>query len=751
MKNQTKKLLSLVAAATMLASTLAATACGGYSLKEPLSGTAATDVKAESNGGFAVKKGDYIYFINGAEDYTADNSYGDVVKGSLMRIKADMSGEAEVVIPALVGSQNFETGIYIYGDYVYYAAPTTDKNIQGVVENSWIDFKRAKLDGSDTMSDYYFRLSSNSTNFRFVEEGDTVYCLYEEDSMLKSFNTKTRTTTVLAKGAGTFYFDKKDVTSGTVYYTMGVTYDIDSSKSTAAPYNQIYKVNASATATVNAKEASYTVYHGDEEYRTYDFDKDYLEEVNEEAENAHDHDHESEVTYDFNDYSTYPYVNLGELVVDGIGKGAKELTPYNDIENTTDANDDTIGGYKYTITRNENGGVYYTREGDTKLYFYDGGAANTVAANKDSDTVALNTTKASASAIMNYDEETGTHQYIYLSGSNIYRATAAKKDDAEGLEAGALAEDIKLCGGASSKTLWKVEGEYLYYYGSGSNGNALSRIKYDGDADDYHEILNLNEENKEFRPLTIDYVDFAASWYKPEIFGNTLLYANSTSIGSTYYNYIYKTTLDTATVEENNEKYEALTEYLDSELTVDMKNAATYLYRTYKRGVENGKQNFFVDYQEAQDEYYAKNDKEISWIDSFEEKVLKPFLEKNEEGEYDYAVEEDYIQMIGAISEDDEEAMRESWKANLPYPAEEEEDDSLPWWAITLIVVGSVLVVAAAVTVPCIMIMKKKKAQAEADATVNAYKTKIDTTDDKSIDVYADETPAEEVEGSEAE
>ena len=32
------------------------------------------------------------------------------------------------------------------------------------------------------------------------------------------------------------------------------------------------------------------------------------------------------------------------------------------------------------------------------------------------------------------------------------------------------------------------------------------------------------------------------------------------------------------------------------------------------------------------------------------------------------------------------------------------------------------------------------KAKAEAEATVNAYKRKIDTTDDKTIDVYADET-----------
>ena len=43
------------------------------------------------------------------------------------------------------------------------------------------------------------------------------------------------------------------------------------------------------------------------------------------------------------------------------------------------------------------------------------------------------------------------------------------------------------------------------------------------------------------------------------------------------------------------------------------------------------------------------------------------------------------------------------------------------------------------------MVISVQVSATEAEATVNAYKTlKIDTTDDKSIDVYADETPAEE-------
>ena len=200
---KTKKILSLVAAATLLVGAFAG--CKNNEYK----GDAITGYQGgavASNGGFAVEQGDFVYFINGAEEYTASNEYGEVVKGSLMRIaKTDLASgdytKVKTIVPSLFVAQNYDAGIYIYGDYVYYATPTTDKNMAGDVQNTWIDFKRAKLDGSEApMNDidkYFFRLSDNSSKYRFVEEGGTVYCLYEEDSALKSFNCKTGKATTL--------------------------------------------------------------------------------------------------------------------------------------------------------------------------------------------------------------------------------------------------------------------------------------------------------------------------------------------------------------------------------------------------------------------------------------------------------------------------------------------------------------------------------------------------------------------------
>ena len=738
MRNGIKKLLGFVAAATMITSTLAFTACGEYRLSDKLT-LPNTDAAVVSNGGFAVEKDGYVYFINGIESYTATNVFGEVNKGALMRVKkSDLDAgkfeAAEMVVPTLVGSQNFNAGIYIFGDYVYYATPTTDKNLQGVVESSWIDFKRAKLDGSETMKDYYFRLASNTAEYRFVEVDNVVYCVYKDGNLLKSFNTQTRETTVLVKSANGFYFDAKDPTNATVYYTMPVNYDVDSEKSTVASYNQIYSVRADATVTVDAKKASYTVTGG----RTYDFDEAYLKEANENAkEVAENNGTDYTPVYDLNDYTTYPYVNLGSLVVDGVGakcmvNATDAKVPYN---NSTETNEE-LKGYTYTIARYENGGVYYTRNDSAKLYYYNpakDATVTAVGANQAADIVALNTTSASASAL--FSVENDVHQYIYVSGNDIYRAKAAAD--------GTVAEEVRLTNTASGKTLWKTEGDYLYYYASGtmSNGAAtsgyqLSRINYKGTEDKYDTILNLNE-GAEYRSISIGYVDFNSSWYMPEMFGDVLLYANAQAIGGTSFNYIYATKLGTAEeIKANNEKYEKAYKYIEEEFAADLRNAATYLFRTYKRGVEDEKQNFFIDFAEAQAEYLEVNEKALSWVEDFEEDVVEVLKAGT------YIVESDLINMVGtAYSEANEEEIRDEWKELLPYPTVTETEEGLAWWIILLIVVGSVLVVGGGAAAVVIVLYKKKLKKAEEEATVNAYKRKkIDTTDDKSIDVYADAT-----------
>ena len=713
MRNNGKKILSLVAAATFLGAAFAFTGCGDENYSgDKLNDYVSSQNAAVSNGGFAVEKDGYVYFINGAESNTATNEYGEVVKGSLMRIaKTDLENgnytNVKTVVPMLFVAQNFNSGIYIYGDYVYFATPTTDKNLSGEVESGWIDFKRAKLDGTDTMKDYYFRLENNASNYRFVQENGTVYCLYEEDGMLKSYNTVSGETTVLVKGAkSSFFYDTKDLTNPNVYYTMSVVYDADSDNSLTASYDQLYTVNAAATATVDASKASYTVKGG----KTYDFDEAYLEKKNKEAK-----ENKADEPYNLEDYSTYPYVNLGTLVLDGIGANSSKETQFN---TNAKADAQTPDGYNYTISSAQNGGVYFTRAEvtktssaaeNTKLYYLSNKTSsasgwNSVKANADKlEVVALDTVNATSSAIY-YITESGAHEYLYVSGTALYKA----QPDAKG-----EANEFALAHGISGATLWKVDGDYLYYSVAGTNGNNLVRINYTGSEEEYHPLTAEDE----YKPLKVAYIDYNSGWYKPEFFGNTVLFSGAQADGAKSYNYVYVAKLGTTEeITKLNEKYDAVQDYItEYSSNTALQTAMKYYYQTGERTLFDNVKDLYSEYQ----------------IEKFDE-----FVANKELVEYSH-----FAKLVGKISESDAEAIKEGWTDTLLTEKEAvEEDKGLPGWALWAIIGGAAVVVVVAIVVILSAMKKKKAAKQAAEATVNAYKRKkIDTTDDKSIDVYATE------------
>ena len=165
MRKLYKNIMICAAAAVLAAGSMAFAAC-----EQPFTPLAGDDYKsaeaAIDNGGFAVEYGKYVYFINGAATNEADNTFG-----SLMRIaKTDLqnkTGEAQIVVPSLMVSADYSAGFFIYNDRVYYATPNNVKNMSGKIENDWLDFKSASLNGSDVRD--YFRLSDNATVFRYVQ------------------------------------------------------------------------------------------------------------------------------------------------------------------------------------------------------------------------------------------------------------------------------------------------------------------------------------------------------------------------------------------------------------------------------------------------------------------------------------------------------------------------------------------------------------------------------------------------------
>lgn len=749
MRDTSKKLLS-VAAAAVLGSTFFLAGCGATAYKGDVLDNYVSEAQVSSNGGFAVQKGDFVYYINGYESNTADNTYGEVEKGALMRISVtDLQNgnysNVKTVVPSLFVAQDYTSGIYIFDDYVYYATPTTNKNYgTGEASNESLDFKRASIKGDAApMEDYYFRLKNKASKYRFVKEGNVVYCLYEEDGDLKSFNTSTRKSALLVKDASKYYYDETNLDSPYVYYTMSVA-DVDKENKNSESYTQLYCVSAAATAMASASKAEITVTIGNGETVKYDFDETYFQEQNKKEKDAG-----NDEPYDLGDYTTYPYVNLGNLVLDGVGIGNEQT-----VFNTNGvAGALKSGGYTYTIDSVQNGGVYFTRSGviqngsdagSSELYYLSTVNTsktdwNAVTGNADAtlEVAAPDSTKT-ADALL-YKDASGAHAFLYkqAEGGDTVLKRYAKNELGE-------YETVTLTGDMADATLWKIVGNTIYYYDTKTsldestttttNGKNLCMIRFDGTKEDYgiKQDFGGDEASEAFAPAIVPLVDWDSSWYAPEIFGDTVLYVNTQTYGASAYKYIYAAKVDAASVKANAEAVKAVNEEIEKRTNATTKAVLTYYYRT---GLTTA-----YDAVKDKDLYSASQKDSIqAFIDKFTNNELK--------------LENKIISIVGKMTDDDAEAVADEWAATLKKEAAVEEETGLETWVIVLIVVGSVLVVAAAVLIPLLIVAKKKKAaKAEEEATVNAYKRKkIDTTDDKSIDVYADDEANETVEEVQAE
>ena len=310
-------------------------------------------------------------------------------------------------------------------------------------------------------------------------------------------------------------------------------------------------------------------------------------------------------------------------------------------------------------------------------------------------------------------DENGNHTYYYIDASGfLYKQTGD--------------EAVRIATGLTDNTLWKVEGDFLYYYAAAAVGNSLSKINVSGTQEDYNKASMLKDEAKNqnaYTPKKLDFLTFNDSWYKPELFGNTVLYCGAQSTGDVSYNYIYAVDMTAENVAAKNEAYKAVTDAI-SEAHTDLQNALKYYFQTGKTVV----------YDNLKDQYSEKRQEEFT-----------AFTARFGEGK-EFSLYNAFVAQVGAMKAEDSDAIGEYWTNALTLEVEDvEEEKGLATWAIVLIVVGSVLVVAAAVLVPVLVVRAKKRKKARLEeATVNAYKRKkIDTTDDKTIDVYADEEQEE--------
>lgn len=207
-----------------------------------------------SNGGFLVETDKYVYFINGVESYSTTYKAGKVTKGALMRTeKSNLAklGSDDVsydtIVSRLVVSDDMNAGVYLYGEYFYYAVPSDENNKKGEVKNDQLMFLRTKADGSSTSASITKKDYPHDAQFRYVQKGDNVYLVVYSDGLyvydavngklLTSYEDETSSIQEIL-------FDEEN--KGDVFYTVKpvneYVYDEESENKTTESFNFVYKL-----------------------------------------------------------------------------------------------------------------------------------------------------------------------------------------------------------------------------------------------------------------------------------------------------------------------------------------------------------------------------------------------------------------------------------------------------------------------------------------------------------------------------
>jgi len=172
-------------------------ACSGLPV---LQNNPAKDAPVYGNGGLAVQKGDYLYFANGYTPYAnlkAGDNNGNAEYPALYRAKVNAQGKvdvkveydddgeiifdraqtienADIIAKKVVGFESM--GLYIFGDYIYYASPNNQKSGNLNLTSRLVDFYRSKLDrSSDPERLYTTKEVGTSVQYTMLQIGSTVY------------------------------------------------------------------------------------------------------------------------------------------------------------------------------------------------------------------------------------------------------------------------------------------------------------------------------------------------------------------------------------------------------------------------------------------------------------------------------------------------------------------------------------------------------------------------------------------------
>jgi len=161
------------------------------------------------NGGMAVQKGNYLYYVNGyktvdSEEHTQDATY---THGALMLMKLNNDGSIVTDENGLLKDDYYitmsnrlcgfnATSLYIAGDYLYFTSPskenTTEDSVDPVWAKDYIEFYRIKLDKTSSPERIYQAdVLYSDVKFEYYSNGSNVYILvYEKGETLEKDSDK---------------------------------------------------------------------------------------------------------------------------------------------------------------------------------------------------------------------------------------------------------------------------------------------------------------------------------------------------------------------------------------------------------------------------------------------------------------------------------------------------------------------------------------------------------------------------------
>ncbi len=244
MKKLIKSCLSIVLAATVVFSF---TGC-----KKKLSATTVNteNVKVvngvSTNGGMTVVHGDYLYFVNGTKSNDGKSAKKNT-RSAICRVKYDAStgkvtdtNSYEVVVSDLVGFKN--GSMYFFGDFIYYATPSSEKNKKGEILYNKTKFMRydlvnkksyelftTSLNNSEETISYAYYVVGDALNLVVYEtKAATITSLKIDKNVATNYVISDVKSCILSTNNGICETTGKTVDANSyVYYTVSPRVDLE--------------------------------------------------------------------------------------------------------------------------------------------------------------------------------------------------------------------------------------------------------------------------------------------------------------------------------------------------------------------------------------------------------------------------------------------------------------------------------------------------------------------------------------------